>query len=165
VWVACGRFRAPIQVQDLITWSLHSFGFNLLSHIGSPDGHRMFLQRRALTRRSFETVAPSHKYMRWCGSTREWRSLAARYRRTSNINCIPAVPTLLQLTRLKQVAVHQLCVRLWGRWRAPRANKIGLRVAGPVITLAMSVLACIATLQKLSQKFSWPLFRCLRHSG
>ena len=42
------------------TWSLHSFGFHLLSQIGSPGGHRMFLQRRALTRRSFETVAPSH---------------------------------------------------------------------------------------------------------
>ena len=70
------------------TWSLHSFGFHLLSHIGSPGGHRMFLQRRALTRRSFETVAPSHKDKRRCGSTREWRSLAARYRRTGTIMCI-----------------------------------------------------------------------------
>lgn len=41
------------------TWSLHSFGFHPLSQIGSPGGHRMFLQRRTLTRRSFETVAPS----------------------------------------------------------------------------------------------------------
>lgn len=70
------------------TWSLHSFGFHPLSQIGSPGGHRVFLQRRSLTRRSFETVAPSHKYMRWCGSTREWCSLTARYRRTGTIKCI-----------------------------------------------------------------------------
>lgn len=40
-----------------------------------------------------------------------------------------------------------VCTAL-GALARPQANEIGLRVASPAVTLAMSVLACIATAKK-----------------
>ena len=72
------------------TCSLRSFGFHLLSHPGALSdtgcSRSATLLRGGPLRRS-RPLAVLPRVWR-CGSTREWRSLAARYRRTGTIMCI-----------------------------------------------------------------------------